>query len=167
VLYHILNSYLILLTPIIPHTCGEVYKFFNKQNKLESVHLENWINELNISLPNSDNEKWKQFDELKDLIFTKLEELRTNKIINKNNEAIVKIKFNNHHSFKENELKKYLNVAKVVIENLSTSDVVVEVDNAKLIKCERCWNYFDKQEMHNEHVCNRCSSVLEANNNSI
>jgi hypothetical protein len=66
-----------------------------------------------------------------------LEEIRNKKIINKNNEAIVKIKFNNQYQFKEHELKQYLNVAKVIIEN-DKSPLEIEVNNANLIKCERC-----------------------------
>jgi isoleucyl-tRNA synthetase len=41
VLYTILKSYLIFLTPIIPHTCEEVYKYLNLSSKQISVHLEN------------------------------------------------------------------------------------------------------------------------------
>jgi isoleucyl-tRNA synthetase len=40
VLYTIVKSYLILLTPIIPHTCEEVYKFIKVEKKYESVCLE-------------------------------------------------------------------------------------------------------------------------------
>jgi isoleucyl-tRNA synthetase len=40
VLFTILKTYLILLTPIIPHTCEEVYKFIDMPNKKESVNLE-------------------------------------------------------------------------------------------------------------------------------
>jgi isoleucyl-tRNA synthetase len=39
VLYQILKAYLILLTPIMPHTCEEVYTNFNIENKLASVNL--------------------------------------------------------------------------------------------------------------------------------
>lgn len=160
VLYHILHSYLILLTPILPHTCEEVYKFFNKLNKCESIHLENWINKLNVNVKHIDVEKWKSFDELKDLIYSKLEEIRNSKVINKNTEAIVKITFDNKFNFNEQELKQYLNVAKVIIESKDSKEIKVNVDNAKLIKCERCWNHYEKQQMHDEHICRRCDGVL-------
>lgn len=162
VLYHVLHSYLILLAPILPHTCEETYKFFNKKDKKESIHLENWITKLNIKVEKYDPNKWKAFDELKNLVFTKLEELRNTKIINKNNEAIVKISFNNQYQFNENELKRYLNVAKVIIED-HKSNIEVKVDNAKFIKCERCWNYYEKDKMHDEYICKRCAIVLDKN----
>jgi isoleucyl-tRNA synthetase len=160
VLYHILNAYLILLTPIIPHTCEEVYKFFNKQNKTKSVLLENWTHKLDVVTDNYNVKKWKAFDELKDLIFAKLEEIRNAKVINKNNEAIIKISFNNEFQFDAINLKYYLNVAKVVIVNSDSKEIIIEVDNAKLIKCERCWNYYEEKEMHDQHICKRCHEVL-------
>jgi isoleucyl-tRNA synthetase len=46
VLYTLLKTYLIFLTPIIPHTCEEVYSHFNVENKRESIMLEDWIKEL-------------------------------------------------------------------------------------------------------------------------
>jgi isoleucyl-tRNA synthetase len=40
VLFHILHSYLILLAPIIPHTCEEAYSFMNIANKKTSIVME-------------------------------------------------------------------------------------------------------------------------------
>ncbi|GHU47730.1 hypothetical protein FACS1894218_2770 [Bacilli bacterium] len=40
VLFHVLHSYLILLTPIIPHTCEEVYSFIKISHKGPSIILE-------------------------------------------------------------------------------------------------------------------------------
>jgi isoleucyl-tRNA synthetase len=39
-LYKILEFLLISMAPIIPTTTDEAYSFFNKKNKLESIHLE-------------------------------------------------------------------------------------------------------------------------------
>jgi isoleucyl-tRNA synthetase len=41
-LYKILEFLLISLAPIIPTTTDEAYSFFNKKNKLESIHLESF-----------------------------------------------------------------------------------------------------------------------------
>jgi isoleucyl-tRNA synthetase len=163
VLYHILKTYLVFLSPIIPHTCEEVYGFFNKSNKLESVHMEKWIDKLDININNIDTEKWKSFDELRSLIFAKLEEIRSQKIINKNNEAIIKITSNQSYVFNNDELKQYLNVAQVYIQKHNSNEIIIEANNAKLIKCERCWNYYDNDKMHDEHICKRCQSVLSNN----
>jgi isoleucyl-tRNA synthetase len=43
VLYIILKTYLILLAPIIPHTCEEAYKFLQDDHGHESIMLEAWI----------------------------------------------------------------------------------------------------------------------------
>jgi hypothetical protein len=50
----------------------------------------------------------------------------------------VNIKFKNEFKFTEVELAKYLNVAKVHIINVNDDTMSIAVDNANLIRCERC-----------------------------
>jgi isoleucyl-tRNA synthetase len=104
--------------------------------------------------------KWTNFYNLKNIVYSELEKIRTNKVINKNNQAVVNIQFKNEFKFTEAELAKYLNVAKVHITNTNDETMSVTVDNANLIRCERCWNYFDKDEMHDEQICHRCDTVI-------
>jgi isoleucyl-tRNA synthetase len=52
-------------------------------------------------------------------------------------------------------------VAKVHIINVNDDTMSIAVDNANLIRCERCWNYFDKDEMHDEQICHRCHTVID------
>jgi len=66
-----------------------------------------------------------------------LEELRNSKIITKNNEALVELTFDNQYNFEPVQLAKYLNVAKVIINNQKNL-MQVNVTNAQLRKCERC-----------------------------
>jgi isoleucyl-tRNA synthetase len=140
VLYQIFFSYLHALVPIIPHTCEEAYSSFIVLNKKESICLVTTkdLDFNNKEINNICLEKWEQFKKIKDIIFSKLEVLRSEKIINKNSQAIVKVIFKNTFSFNEHELKEYLNVAKVVIVNNNSDEIIINVDNANFIRCERC-----------------------------
>jgi isoleucyl-tRNA synthetase len=161
VLYTILRTYLIYLAPIMPHTCEEVYTHFNIKNKQTSIALESWFyDDQFIKAGNLD--KWAHFYNIKNSVYAELEKIRINKIINKNNQALVEIKFKNQFNFSEQELAKYLNVAKVKITKSDDELIVVKVSNANLIKCERCWNYYEKDQMHDDQVCTRCHEVLKA-----
>jgi hypothetical protein len=67
-----------------------------------------------------------------------LEKLKAEKKINKNTQALVAITFNNKHNFSDQDLAKYLNVAKVIINNSDNEEILVKAENANLVRCERC-----------------------------
>jgi isoleucyl-tRNA synthetase len=164
-LFQIITHYLFLLAPIIPHTCEEVYSFLNISLKQKSIFIHNHTFEL--ELPNTDinYEKWEQFFKIKTLSYAKLEELRRNKIITKNTQAIVLISFNNSFGWTAEELKYLLNVAKVEIsQNDNSVEFEIKVDNANYERCERCWNYFPSGSLNEEKLCTRCQDVLKTNN---
>ncbi|MDR3257839.1 MAG: isoleucine--tRNA ligase [Mycoplasmataceae bacterium] len=161
VLFYILKSYLILLTPIIPHTCEETYKFINFPHKLASINLEKWLDKLDIRITKSDTSKWEYFFKIKSVVYTELEMLRNTKKINKNNQAIVELEFDNKYQFTEKLMAKYLNVAKVTFLDEKATKISAKCDDAKLVKCLRCWNYFEQSEMQDEHLCRRCDSIIK------
>jgi isoleucyl-tRNA synthetase len=70
------------------------------------------------------------------------------------------LSFNNSYAFKEEQLAKYLNVAKVTFIKTDVKDISCEVSDAHLIRCERCWNYYDKSQMADEHICKRCHKII-------
>jgi isoleucyl-tRNA synthetase len=144
----------------MPHTCEEVYSHFNIDNKQISIALESWSNDIKLT-KTINLDKWVNFYSIKNSVYAELEKIRISKIINKNNQALVEIKFKNQFNFTERELAKYLNVAKVKIIKTNDELITVQVSNANLIKCERCWNYYEKDQMHDEQVCTRCYKVLE------
>ncbi len=159
VLFFILKSFITILNPIIPHTTEEVYSHFNLKLKQKSVHLESIIQK--IEFPNIDFQidinKWENFFKFKELIFSKLEEARKNKIINKNNEAKILIKDIPNDSFPLEKIIQYLNVAEIKKDANISQDIIIE--KTSNIKCERCWNYFIKENINND-ICKRCSLVV-------
>ncbi|MGL5630255.1 MAG: isoleucine--tRNA ligase [Mycoplasmoidaceae bacterium] len=161
VLHKIMYSYLIILNPIIPHTCEEAYSQFNCKEKKPSIQLEDFGNLLDLEIVPVSIERWNDFFNLKNSIFIKLEESRKNKIINKNNEAKVLI-----HSeklpFRVDELVRMFNIAE--IKYLKKSKFWISIRKTKYLKCYRCWNHVSKKWMYDNDICQRCFDVIRDNN---
>jgi len=149
-LYIILNTFLILLTPIIPHTCEDVYSHFNKINKFSSINLEPWIKKIDFELVKINLSDFDKFFDLKNKLFVELEKSRKDGIIKKNNSATVTMK--NETIFSTDTLIKWLGIAKFISSDL---DEII-ITNENLGKCLRCWNYFEDFALDNDSICQRC-----------
>lgn len=158
VLYKILSTYLMFLTPIIPHTCEEVYRHLNIDNKKESVMLESMPKKIDIKAT-IDQSYWDMFFKLKSVVYTELEKARNDKIIKKSNEASIDIYYSEKIPFNIFILKKYLNVAQIKLHQ-EQSELKAKVSNANLVRCERCWNYFENSEIVEGNICKRCHKVI-------
>lgn len=164
VLYEILFSLIRLLAPILPYTSEEVYGYLPNKKK-DSVHLEN--NPKPVTYDNSEEleKMWSKFFKVKDDVYKVLESARNEKVIGKSLEAIVYIHINDEefmNYFKEN-IAQLLIVSKVEFtsDNLPKQQVCeVKVEALDGVRCERCWNLFDKENMVGD-VCHRCHDVLE------
>ncbi len=159
-LYHVLSNYLIALAPIIPHTCEEAYEYFNKANKLESVHLESFVEfklEENQKINLSD---WEEFFSLKDLIYAAIEKHRKEKTISSKGEALVVIKSNNKPKFSLETLQEYLAVAKVVFEQTNDNQTTIDIQKSDYTRCERCWNYYETNTIV-DSACTRCTNAIK------
>ncbi|MCF0227832.1 MAG: hypothetical protein HUJ52_03355, partial [Malacoplasma sp.] len=158
---------------IIPHTCEEAYKEFKCANKKESIFLEPFVNSFEkflsvkrFAVKPVNKEYWSMFRSIKDAVYLRLEQLRASQVISKNTKAIVKVELNNSfYNFTDEKLKEYLNVAKVYLvddANLDSKTFDVEANNADLVRCDRCWNYFDKEQINKDGLCPRCQKVLKS-----
>ena len=155
VLFHILKSTLILLTPIIPHTTEDVYANFDFKDKKESIMFEKWPELIENKIDNKEIELLDNFFRVKDLIYFELEKARKQNIIKKNNEAKVVINFKTEIEL--DELKKWLNVAEISI-NMNLENIHIE--NANFKKCFRCWNHINDDSMFNDEICIRCNNCI-------
>lgn len=157
-LYQLLDSYLRILAPIIPHTCEEAYEFFDKKDKQKSVHLEGFTNFKIDSKYKVDFKKWEEFFDLKDKVYSEIEKTRNEKVINSKGQAHITI-----HSkslpFDEQTLERYLGVAKVEFKVKEKDGTTIKVKNSKYARCERCWNYYPTNLIANE-LCERCKKVI-------
>ncbi len=159
VLYYILETILILITPIIPHTAYECYNHFNKANKKDNVFLESFKTLHNFDKIEINEQEWKTFFELKDKIFAGIENARKDKVINKTNEAFIQITTNESLPTLAQYIPKLLNVAGVAFTN--GNELKITVTNSNFLKCERCWNYFKTLKDNENKICDRCVEVLK------
>ena len=161
-----------LLNPIIPFTMDEV----NNNYPLKSEDNVQYYKYPEISHV-YEKTLLKDFDLVLDLrndVLKALEEARTSGIIGSAQEASVKLRID------KDEIKKIINLMPHVelerlfivsnvelVDNLEgvkgkVSTSIVEKDQG--IKCDRCWNYKDKDDIIEEngvHLCSRCHSLVK------
>jgi isoleucyl-tRNA synthetase len=155
-------TYLVSLTPILPHTCEEAYQSYNCENKVESVmlldfdFLDNLLNSIQIK----DSVNFNKFFEFKEAIYKQIELLRNQGVIGKSIEATVNISTNksNIDYLKLFNLASLLNVCEVKL--IDSQNESISVEHSDGIKCLRCWNIYSKTKMYNEEICNRCAEVI-------
>ena len=164
-LYEILFSLIKLMAPILPYTSEEVYKLLPGDKK-ESIHLERFPEVKEYKNKEELMEMWNLFFSIKNDIYKALEEARNDKIIGKSLEAKVYLKLldEDKEVLKDilPNLKQLLIVSDVI---LSTSDLKqydycsVEIKKFEGVRCERCWNYFDEDNIIGD-ICPRCHEVI-------
>ncbi|VEU59684.1 isoleucine--tRNA ligase [Mesomycoplasma neurolyticum] len=149
--YQILETLTIALAPILPTTTEEVYSFFKKENKKESIHLETFFDYEEIKT--NYEEQWKEFFTLKDATYKLIEESIKSNLIRRSNE--VHLTINNPSNFlKSLDLKKLLIIGKITFGN------ELKIEKFNSIKCERCWNHFEQKDIIND-ICQSCDKVLK------
>jgi len=156
VLYNCINALVRLMAPILPYTSEEVYQLI--KNHKESVHLE-----INPDVKTYDDEQqvtdmFNRFFKVKDDVYKALEEARNDKLIGKSLEASVTITIDDDEfiTYFKDYLKLLLIVSKV---ELNKGEYSISVKPFEGVKCERCWNLFDKEEMDGD-ICHRCHEVV-------
>lgn len=164
-LYEILSSLIKLMAPILPYTSEEVYKLL-PGTKEESIHLELFPEVQEYKNKEELMEMWNLFFSIKNDVYKALEEARGEKIIGKSLEAKVYLKLldEDKEALKEllPNLKQLLIVSDVVIsaQDLKQYDYCgVEIKKFEGIRCERCWNYFDENDMIDD-ICPRCHDAI-------
>ena len=151
VIYLITESLLKILAPILPVTIEEAYQAFNGKNKLSSVHLLKFITADEPSYILS--KKWKEFFTLKKEVNKLIEEAKTSKLVKKSNE--IRLFINNNSTFINSlDLKTLLIIGDIKKTNLKT---YVETFNS--IKCMRCWNHFNKEDIIDD-ICKNCNNII-------
>lgn len=152
--YNILENLTIMIAPFLPTTAEEIYSFLPKKNKKISVHLENFIDQGNQD--KKIQNKWKEFFEIKDTIYKKIEEKIKNKKIKRSNEAHVFIDEKASEWIKNLDLKNLLMVGKVSFAK--NYDVKIFTNS---FKCERCWNLFENSEKKDNFYCLKCYKIIK------
>ncbi|MDZ7815882.1 MAG: isoleucine--tRNA ligase [Planctomycetota bacterium] len=178
VLFHLATSLAKVLSPVLVHTCEEIWERLSKHGDLEeSVHLAYWPD-----IP----AQWDS-DELRDeygLLFKvryavrkRLEELRSRNVINRNEEARVSlfaegVSERNVLARRLDTLADLFKVAQVELHDEATDEMTqdgtlaglfIAVRRSEYGKCERCWNHRESVGTRDKHpeLCDRCYSAVK------
>ncbi|WP_442603787.1 isoleucine--tRNA ligase [Paenibacillus sp. KN14-4R] len=174
VLYDVLLSITKLISPILPHTSDEVWKFIPGVEGI-SVQLSE-MPTVNTDIFNAELEKkWNDFLEVRDEVLKALEEARKAKVIGDPLGAAIALYPNTEaHALLQQmqELEQLFVVSSVQIhdagkqapsEALKSEKLSIAVTVADGEKCERCWMV--KPEVGNSEeyptLCVRCSEVVD------
>ena len=152
-IYHITDTLIRLIAPILVFTAEDAYSFFNKPNKLESIHLEAFPS-LPDSFKNIELEsKWETLLNIREQVYQKLEQLRNEKTVKSFLEAKVDLTLSSPINFED--WPSFLIVSE---DNINDGDKdLISVEKADGEKCERCWKVFSLTK----NLCSRCDSVVE------
>ena len=164
VLYDITLSLLKLLTPFIPHTTHEAYKYLSYKAE-ENMYLENMPKYQNLGHEELIT-KYNSFMVVKDNVLKALEIARNEKIIGKSFNAKLTI-------YPQGEVKTLLNSMKAnlgqifIVSQFEMKDgkgmyefnnLSIDVEKAIGETCDRCWQIVDHT---NNGLCQRCEQIIK------
>ncbi|NBV41400.1 isoleucine--tRNA ligase, partial [bacterium] len=154
-IYHIVNTLIHLIAPILVFTAEDAYRYFNAEEKSESIHLGQFPSVPDGWRDSALTERWKGVIAIKDLAYQQLEPLRKDKVIKSFLEAEVDITAPQPAPI--SDLESVLIVSRV---NWTIGDALsVQVRTAEGAKCDRCWKILPVDDAG---LCGRCAEVVKA-----
>ena len=162
-----------MLAPILAYTADEAWEFIPGK-PTGSVHEAIW-KPANFLTTDNEQENWKNYFALRDVVLPKLEERRKQKHIGKSLEAYITIVWGTSaplaplfDSVKTNAepLRELLNVSAVIpipaTNNPDSAEHAIDVLIGRGQKCERCWHWETDIGMSTAHplLCGRCVEAV-------
>ncbi|MHC5100936.1 MAG: class I tRNA ligase family protein, partial [Planctomycetota bacterium] len=166
-MYKILDALVRMLAPILAHTAEEAWAAIEyKSEDVDSVHLAS-MPVADISIDAAGNvAKWDKVMALRDEVLKALEGLRTEQIINSNQEASVAIETDDDDllaAVNDMGIETFASLCIVSEVSIAKCDTLkVSADKCAHAKCERCWYFYPSvgQNAEKPDLCQRCSSVV-------
>lgn len=150
-IYNIVTFIIKALSPIMPTTCEEAYQALPQKDKKISLFLE--IDDFKAQQSDVEQKRWNDFFTLKDQVYKLIEEAKKTKLIHRSNEAWLVLE-QKYQIYQDYDLKKLLLVGKVTFGKAN----IIKLFES--IKCLRCWNHFEKDQVTSETICLRCDRVI-------
>ncbi|QIK69909.1 isoleucine--tRNA ligase [Erysipelothrix sp. HDW6C] len=165
VIYHTLDIFLKLLSPILVHTSEEMYAIF-KPNQ-GSIHLTKFVAPQDEIVSVQEKADMNELFKLRESVFKALEEKRAEKTIGKSLEAEVHLNLESGFGDKVQailgeHLAQWFIVSDVKFTNEDLPEVSgyrVGVQKTEGHTCSRCWNVVTT--VNTDGLCPRCESVLK------
>jgi len=173
VLYHIVDTLVRLLTPVLTFTAEEIYRYMPKSADAPvSVQLLDMIKADPTIQDSALEEKWLQILAIREVVSHNLETARQDKLIGHSLDAAVEL-FPNQEEYEllssiKDILSKIFIVSQVVLQQPQANraddgEILVKVAPATGHKCSRCWVYSESVGNDSDHpeLCTRCADVLK------
>ena len=160
-LWHITNSLLRLMAPILSFTAEEAWAVFGGKGG-KSVFEETWHAVPDAGLEPSVIGQWESVRQFRELVTKKIEEKRESKEIGSSLAAELDISANGpmYDSLArlEDDLRFVLITSRATVRDEQGSGVQIKVKTSEHSKCERCWHY--RADVNPAGLCGRCESNL-------
>jgi len=160
-IWHITNSLLRLMAPILSFTAEEAWQIFTG-NGARSVFEENWHLLPAAELDQSVVDHWESVRQFREIVTKRIEERRARKELGSPLQAELDIRA--HGPMYESlarlgeELRFVLITSRATVHDAEGSPVQVDVKASEHAKCERCWHY--RADVNAAGLCGRCEGKL-------
>lgn len=175
VLYELINTLVLILTPVLAFTSEEIWNHVRRENQPDSVQLMDWPQPNDKYLNDELENRVGRLLQVRDVVTKALEEARVAKVIGHSLGASVIIYAGPEWMELLNntpDLEKFFIVSAVRIAEDSPADGLVRLEYVNGIgvkvfaaageKCERCWIIEEISLDDNERcLCSRCAEVVE------
>lgn len=180
-IYCIIQSLVRWITPILPFTAHEIWKYIPNIENKKSIFTKKWFKIKNCFKKNIISHKyWKILYKIKIEVNKILEQRKNTKKIKTSLETRViiyahentynlLIKLRKELKFmllvSHTTIKKYPSAPKNTYSCNDIPDIKISVKKYLGVKCPRCWNFFDKIKINNadKNICNRCNKNVNQN----
>ena len=176
-MHEIIMALVKMLTPILAFTTEEIWQYLPHPENEVSVQVAGWPEYKEAYLDSALEERWEKILQVREFVAKPLEEARREKTIGHSLDAQVHLyatgEWYDFLAEMEQELSKIFITSSVVVHDMkkrpedaySGEDipgVVVTVNKAPGVKCERCWIYSEEVGHSEAHptLCGRCAHVL-------
>lgn len=168
VIHHIFQVLIRLLAPVLTFTADEAYAFSQKNDKAESLHLQDWPKVENAWFNDSVVEEIEKIFSVRDIVNERLEEARQNKVLGQSLDAQILVNGSSKNAdFKllkkhETLLPEFFIVSQVNLNDSPGNELEVTVKQAEGVRCPRSWRWVpDLVPVENfEEVSPRCKEAL-------
>jgi len=163
-LYHISQSLIRIMSPILSFTAQEVWEITNKDHK-NTIFSDHWYNIPPHTLSKEELDAWQATIEIRDLANKKIEEIREKGEVGSSLQATLEI-ITQPSIYKQlvnfqNDLK-YIFITSSVSIKEAEGETKVYASATTYSKCDRCWHYDESVGSIKDHssLCKRCFSNL-------
>ncbi|HPF43691.1 MAG TPA: isoleucine--tRNA ligase [Syntrophomonadaceae bacterium] len=174
VLYELINSLVIILTPVLAFTSEEIWSHIRRENQPDSVQLLEWPAANDQYLNDELEERIERLLQVREVVTKALEEARVAKVIGHSLGASVTIYAGENWLdllCRTPDPEKFFIVSKVEITDAKPDDDAVSLEHVAGIgvkvkaaegeKCERCWVIEEISDQSGPCLCKRCAEVVE------